>query len=187
MSDDLNEMLGTDEDIELGDGGAPIIQNTSGFKMDKSDMEDIPRVPHGESVPVGSIQPPNGGDVPVNMPPPFAPGPAPTGNPYVEIITLPDSITMSIDVPGCQQDDITITYDDPSLTVIANRQNLADELTEKHGDTVEIKTQKRYGELKYEFKIQKSVEGIKATVKDGVLDVVLTIKNKGKPITVSVN
>ena len=105
-------------------------------------------------------------------------------SPRIDLMEADGSYRLHMDLPGVQQDDVSITFDDNRLTIRGER---SDEMREKSDDF--IRMERMFGTFYRSVRLPKAVaeDKIKATFKDGVLsvDIPKTEKRKPKQIKIS--
>lgn len=109
-----------------------------------------------------------------------------TVTPAIDIIDRADEIVVRAEMPGVKKDDIDISLQDGTLTI---KGEVKEEAGPKEGNYTYSERNYRFfaRSLNIPFKI--SQEGIKATLKDGVLSVQLpkVVEEQPKKITVEVS
>lgn len=106
--------------------------------------------------------------------------------PKAHLIQLPDKFIIILDVPGIPRDNITIDFDEPTLSISGIRANPADEYTAAYGEDVQQQSNKYYGEFKLNYKMSKNIDGIDATMEDGILKIEAKFKAKTEATTISI-
>ena len=106
--------------------------------------------------------------------------------PTLDVWEGDDSVTYAFDLPGIAQDDISIEVEDGVLTVSAKREQSEEIDTERFH-----RLERRYGTFSRAVGLPQGVteEEIKASYKDGVLEVVVPkpVQQKPKRIAISVD
>ena len=106
--------------------------------------------------------------------------------PPVDILESKDSYLIRAELPGMKQEDFNLELDDGTLTLTAERkaENLAEGVEYRHSERLA-------GKFSRSFHLPQTVtqDGIKATYRDGILEVHVPKAEEAKPrkITVSVN
>jgi len=100
--------------------------------------------------------------------------------PGANVIETDQQFELSLAVPGLTKKDIKIDLENDKLIISAEKE-----------DATEVKFKLRefnYGTFKRKFSLPKSIdqEKISATVKDGILKVILSKKEEQKPKTISI-
>jgi HSP20 family protein len=98
--------------------------------------------------------------------------------PAVDIFEMGDDLVVRAELPGVQKDDIEVSVENGVLTIRGERRK-EKELQEENVHRIE----RRYGSFVRSFTLPTTVsaEKIKATYKDGVLDLVLPKAEEAKP------
>jgi HSP20 family protein len=107
-------------------------------------------------------------------------------SPAVDIHETDDSFVVSADLPGLKKDDIQINVEDNTLTIKGEKK-----FEEKVPKDKYIRVERNYGTFVRSFSLPQNVDStkIKATFKDGILDLTLPKREESKPkkIAVEVN
>lgn len=107
-------------------------------------------------------------------------------SPAVDIHETDDSFVVSADLPGLKKDDIQINVEDNTLTIKGEKK-----FEEKVPRDKYIRVERNYGTFVRSFSLPQNVDSakIKATFKDGILDLTLPKREEAKPkkIAVEVN
>jgi HSP20 family protein len=107
-------------------------------------------------------------------------------SPAVDIHETDDSFVVSADLPGLKKDDIQINVEDNTLTIKGEKKFEKKVPKDKY-----IRVERNYGTFVRSFSLPQNVDStnIKATFKDGILDLTLPKKEESKPkkIAVEVN
>ena len=106
--------------------------------------------------------------------------------PPVDILESKDSYLIRAELPGMKQEDFSLEFNDGTLTVSGERK------VEKPAEGVEVHRSERLtGKFSRSFQLPQAVaqDGIKATYRDGILEVHVPKAEEAKPrkITVSIN
>ena len=104
--------------------------------------------------------------------------------PRVDLAETADSYEISLDAPGIDKDDISISFQDGVLTISGERKS-----EEKTEDKVHVRTERRYGRFARTFNIPNAVKSnkIKATYTNGVLQVHVPKAEEVKPVQVKIS
>lgn len=103
--------------------------------------------------------------------------------PPMEVSETSDAYIIRVEVPGVKAEDIEITLQDDVLTIKGKR-----ERSEERKDEVVHFVERSYGEFTRSFRVPTDVkvDNIKATYKDGVLEVRLPKDETSKPRRIEV-
>jgi HSP20 family protein len=95
----------------------------------------------------------------------------------VDIKENDNSIVVHAEIPGMNKDDIKLSYDDNVLSIRGERKS---DVREEKANY--IKVERKYGFFSRSFSIDVPVdhEAIKASYKDGILEITLPKKDKAK-------
>ena len=108
-----------------------------------------------------------------------APRPGGTIKPATDIVTGEDTVTITMEIPGLQKQDLNIVAEGNRLRVWGELKPKANKAGKRN-----LK-ERRYGTFKREFAIPNTVDrdGIEANLEDGVLTLTLPIKpDNGKRV-----
>jgi HSP20 family protein len=105
--------------------------------------------------------------------------------PAVDVSETENEYHVRADLPGVKKDDLDISIQDGMLTI--NAETREEKKEEKEGRV--IRQERRYGKFVRSMRLGDAVNvgNIKASYKDGVLDLVLPKTEKVKPKKISVN
>ena len=105
--------------------------------------------------------------------------------PAVDVSENDDHFTVRAEVPGVKKEDVDITYENGVLTLSAETRS---ESEEKEGERV-IRQERRYGKYMRSLRLGADIDesNIKATYKDGVLEIALPKAEEIKPKRISVD
>ena len=105
--------------------------------------------------------------------------------PAVDVSETEHEYHVHADLPGVKKDDLDISIQDGMLTI--NAETREEKKEEKEGRV--IRQERRYGKFVRSMRLGDAVNvgNIKASYKDGVLDLVLPKTEKVKPKKISVN
>jgi len=106
-----------------------------------------------------------------------------TWSPKVDIYETDESYVLNAELPGLKKEDIQIDLNDNTLTLKGERK--FEEKVEKDNY---VRVERSYGSFTRSFVLSDNVnpENIKATYKDGVLEVTLPKKEEAKPKEIKV-
>jgi HSP20 family protein len=104
-------------------------------------------------------------------------------HPAVDIYEEKDHYIVKAELPGVKQDDIKILLTDSTLTLRGERKS---EHEEKHEGYHRL--ERAYGEFQRSFQLPTEVDAdkIKATYKDGILEIEIPKSEKAKPREISI-
>lgn len=104
--------------------------------------------------------------------------------PTLDVWESEDSVTYAFDLPGVAQDDISIEVEDGVLTVSASREQSQEIDTERFH-----RLERRYGTFSRAVGLPQGVteDAIKASYKDGVLQVVVPKPEQQKPKRIAIS
>lgn len=105
-------------------------------------------------------------------------------SPAVDIHETDVSYVVSADLPGLNRDDIEIGVEDNTLTIKGEKR-----FEEKVPRDKYIRIERSYGKFVRSFSLPQNVDAakIKATFKDGILDLTLPKKEEAKPKRIAVD
>lgn len=105
--------------------------------------------------------------------------------PAMDVSETENEYHVRADLPGVKKDDLDISIQDGMLTI--NAETKEEKKEEKEGRV--IRQERRYGKFVRSMRLGDAVDvdNIKASYKDGVLDLVLPKTEKVKPKKISVN
>ncbi len=88
----------------------------------------------------------------------------------VDIKETPEAVLVKAEIPGVSKDDIKVTFDNNVLTIRGERKS-----EEKEEGANFLRVERKYGSFSRSFSVDVPVdqEKIKASYKDGILEVVL--------------
>ncbi|MGQ9558544.1 MAG: Hsp20/alpha crystallin family protein [Desulfurispora sp.] len=95
----------------------------------------------------------------------------------VDIKETPEDIVIKAELPGMAREDIKVTFNDGLITIKGERRQ---ESREENGNFLRV--ERRYGTFSRTFSVDVPVKAaeIKASYKDGVLEVILPRENESK-------
>ncbi len=102
--------------------------------------------------------------------------------PMADVYEMPDAFLISLDLPGIKQEDIHIHIESNDLTLSGERKYL------EPADGKVHKIERTYGSFQRTFQLPVNVnhEGIKASLKEGVLNLRLPKKEEVKPKSINI-
>jgi HSP20 family protein len=103
--------------------------------------------------------------------------------PLMDVVETKDGITLKVEVPGMKQEDINISLEDNTLTVKGERKHESE--VNEEGYT---RFERSYGTFQRSVALPPTVdsERVKATYKDGVLEIQLPKKEEARPKAIKV-
>jgi len=103
--------------------------------------------------------------------------------PLMDVVETKDGITLKVEAPGIKQEDINISLEDNTLTVKGERKNES-EVSEEGYTRIE----RSYGTFQRSVVLPPTVDAnrVKATYKDGVLEIQLPKKEEARPKAIKV-
>jgi HSP20 family protein len=103
--------------------------------------------------------------------------------PTVELTEEDDRFVLIADMPGVNKDNINLSLTGNLLSISGQR-----EMRKPTDDASPVRTERRSGEFKRTIELPSSVEGddIKATLRDGVLKLILLKKEESKVRSISI-
>jgi HSP20 family protein len=103
--------------------------------------------------------------------------------PLVDIVENKDGLLLKVEIPGVKQEDISLSLEDNVLTVKGERKYEAQ--TNEDGYS---RVERRYGAFSRTVLLPPTVDAdqVKATYKDGVLEILLPKQEEAKPKTIKV-
>lgn len=106
-------------------------------------------------------------------------------SPLVDLVETEDSYLIHMDLPGLSAADVNITYENGTLQVSGERQ-----FEKKEEQDAQFHLLERwYGRFHRSFEIGREInpEAIKATFKDGVLEISLAKREESKPVRIKIS
>ena len=102
----------------------------------------------------------------------------------MDIYETPETIVMKADLPGLTREDIEIEIRDNTLTVKGERRFAKDVQQENY-----LRIERAYGAFQRSFTLPTSVrqEEIRASVRDGVLELLLLKAEEAKPKKIAID
>lgn len=103
--------------------------------------------------------------------------------PLMDVVETKDGITLKVEVPGIKQEDINISLEDNTLTVKGERKHESEVNEEGYK-----RFERRYGSFQRSVVLPPTVDAnrVKATYKDGVLEIQLPKKEEARPKAIKV-
>ncbi len=103
--------------------------------------------------------------------------------PLMDVVETKDGVTLKVEVPGVKQEDISISLEDDVLTVKGERKHES-EVKEDGYSRIE----RSYGAFERSVVVPKTLDAtnVKATYKDGVLEIQLPKKEEARPKAIKV-
>lgn len=104
--------------------------------------------------------------------------------PAMDITERENEYVVRTDLPGVKKEDISVTMENGLLTIAAECKN---ETQEKEGDRI-LRQERRYGRYARSLRLGTQIDekGVKASYKDGVLELILPKAEAVKPRKISV-
>ena len=111
-------------------------------------------------------------------------GPQRVWSPLVDILERENEVVLKVDLPGVNQNDIDIKVEESTLIIQGERKLIQET---PHGNYLQI--ERPYGTFQRTFAIPRMIdqERIKASYKDGVLQVVLPKREEVSPKQIAVD
>jgi len=103
--------------------------------------------------------------------------------PLVDVVETKENILLKVEVPGVKQEDIKISIEDSTLTVKGERKHEAQVNEDGYA-----RIERSYGAFSRSVLLPPAVDAdqVKATYKDGVLEIQLPKKEEAKPKSIKV-
>ena len=104
-------------------------------------------------------------------------------NPPVDVLEENEKILVKVEVPGIDEKDIRVTFEDGLLTVSGERQ------FERKDDRNYHRIERAYGSFTRTFTLPRSIDAnaIKADYRNGVLEIEIPKKEESRPKQIQVN
>ena len=111
-----------------------------------------------------------------------SPAPLSRWNPAVAVYTDKDQFTVVVELPGLKKEEIEISLHDDTLTISGERKR-------EESNEQEFLTERSYGKFQRSLTLPTAVdaEKVKASYKDGLLQVVLPKAEEAKPKQIEVD
>ena len=105
--------------------------------------------------------------------------------PRLDVVERNEEYVVRTEIPGARKEDIEVAVENGVLTISAETKS---ETEEKEGERV-IRQERRYGRYLRSLRLDKTVDDkkVKASYKDGVLELVLPKAEEVKPKKITVN
>lgn len=106
-----------------------------------------------------------------------------TWNPPVDVLEEKDRIFVKVEVPGIDENNLKVTYEDGLLTVTGERQ------FERKDDRNYHRIERAYGSFTRTFSLPRSVDPsqIVADYRNGVLEISIPKREEAKPKQIAIN
>jgi HSP20 family protein len=103
--------------------------------------------------------------------------------PLMDIVETKDGISLKVEVPGIKQEDISISLEDNTLTVKGERKHESEVNEEAY-----TRVERSYGTFQRSVLLPQTVDAnrVKATYRDGVLEIQLPKKEEARPKAIKV-
>jgi len=103
--------------------------------------------------------------------------------PLMDVVETKDGMTLKVEVPGVKQEDISIALEDNTLTVKGERKHESEVNEEGYN-----RFERSYGTFQRSVVLPRTVDAnrVKATYKDGVLEIQLPKKEEARPKAIKV-
>jgi HSP20 family protein len=104
-------------------------------------------------------------------------------NPPVDILEEDEKIHVKVEVPGIDEKDLRVTFEDGLLTVTGERQ------FERKDDRNYHRIERAYGSFTRTFSLPRTVEGgrIVANYRNGILEIEIPKKEDAQPKQIQIN
>jgi len=104
-------------------------------------------------------------------------------NPPVDVLEDKDGIVVKVEVPGIEENDLRVTFEDGLLTISGERQFERKESRSYH------RIERAYGSFTRKFTLPRSVDAgqIAANYVNGVLEVTIPKKAEAQPKQIAIN
>jgi HSP20 family protein len=104
-------------------------------------------------------------------------------NPAVDVVEEKDKVLVKVEVPGVDEKDLRVTFEDGLLTIAGERQ------FERKDDRNYHRIERAYGSFTRTFSLPRSVDGsqIVANYRNGVLEVEIPKREEAKPRQIEIN
>ncbi len=105
--------------------------------------------------------------------------------PRLDVVERDNEFVVKAEMPGMKKDDIDVSLENGVLTITAETKT---ETEEKEGNRV-IRQERRYGKYLRSLRLGKEIDEkqVKASYKDGILELVLPKAEEVKPKKIAVN
>ena len=104
-------------------------------------------------------------------------------NPAVDVLEEQDKILVKVEVPGVDEKDLRVTFEDGLLTIGGERQ------FERKDDRNYHRIERAYGSFTRSFTLPRSVDAtqIAANYRNGVLEIEIPKKEESRPKQIQIN
>jgi len=104
-------------------------------------------------------------------------------NPPVDVLEENEKIVVKVEVPGIDEKDLKVTFEDGLLTVSGERQ------FERKDDRNYHRIERTYGTFTRTFTLPRSIDAgqIKADYRNGVLEIEIPKKEESRPKEIAIN
>lgn len=104
-------------------------------------------------------------------------------NPAVDVIEENEKLLVKVEVPGVDEKDLRVTFEDGLLTITGERQ------FERKDDRNYHRIERAYGSFTRSFTLPRSVDAsqIAANYRNGVLEIEIPKKEESKPKQIQIN
>ena len=104
-------------------------------------------------------------------------------NPAVDVLEETERILVKVEVPGIEEKDLRVTFEDGVLTVAGERQ------FERREDRNYHRIERAYGSFTRTFTLPRSVDATKilANYRNGVLEIEIPKKEESRPKQIQIN
>ncbi len=105
--------------------------------------------------------------------------------PRLDVVERDNEFVVKAEMPGMKKDDIEVSLENGVLTITAETKS---ETEEKEGDRI-IRQERRYGQYLRSLRLGKEIDEkkVKASYKDGILELVLPKAEEVKPKKIAVD
>jgi HSP20 family protein len=105
--------------------------------------------------------------------------------PAMDVKERDDAYVIKTEMPGVNKDDVSITLENGVLTITGESKS---EKEEKEGERV-LRQERRYGKFVRSLRLGTQIDekGVKASYKDGVLELILPKADEVKPKKITVD
>jgi HSP20 family protein len=104
-------------------------------------------------------------------------------NPAVDVIEVNDRVVVKVEVPGVDEKDLRVTFEDGLLTISGERQ------FERKDESNYHRIERAYGSFSRTFTLPRSVDAtqIVANYRNGVLEIEIPKKEESRPKQIEIN
>jgi HSP20 family protein len=109
-------------------------------------------------------------------------------SPAVDVREYPDRFQLLLDVPGVEPKDVEITLDGGVLTVSGNRNEENTASANEPGQPQQQRVERRFGRFHRRFILPDTADGenVKASGRNGVLEIIIPKQPKAQPRRIAV-